>query len=127
MRRSVATVGRASPEQAWQRYAVVARWAEWAPPIRRVESSAPRLQPGLTGVVHGPVALRVSFEVDMVDETARAWSWRVSSGPLRMTLHHQVLGTDDGGSVATLTVQGPWPAALVYPELARVALTRLVS
>jgi hypothetical protein len=127
MRRSVATVGRVAPHEAWERYAVIARWPSWAPPILAVEASAEQLRAGVTGVVHGPAGLRVSFVVDRVDEAARAWSWRVRSGPLRMALWHEVLPTTDGGTVATLTVQGPWPAALVYPELARVALARLVS
>jgi hypothetical protein len=116
-----------SADEAWDRYAVVARWPSWAPPIRRVEASAPRLAPGLTGVVHGPLGLRVLFEVVAVDEVARTWSWRVRSGPLRLALEHAVLPRPGGGSATTLTVEGPAFAVLTYPELARVALSRLVS
>jgi len=123
----VATVGPLGADQAWERYAEVARWPTWAPSIQRVESSTARLEPGMTGVVHGPWGLRVAFVVDAVDERQRTWIWRVRSGPLRMTLEHGLLATADGGSVATLAVEGPAAAALVYPELARVALSRLVS
>jgi hypothetical protein len=127
MRRSVATVGPVAPDEAWLRYAEIGRWPSWAPPIRHVEASAEWLAPGVTGVVHGPAGLRVSFAVLSVDEAAGTWSWTVRSGPLRMTLEHGVLSAPGGGSVATLTVDAPAPAALVYPELARVALHRLVS
>ena len=123
----MATVGPADPDQAWLRYAEIGRWPSWAPPIRHVEASAERLAAGVTGVVHGPAGLRVSFVVLAVDEAARTWSWSVRSGPLRMDLEHGVLPAPSGGSVATLTVDGPIPAALVYPDLARVALHRLVS
>jgi hypothetical protein len=123
----VATVGPADPDVAWQRYAEIGRWPSWAPPIRRVEASAERLAPGVTGVVHGPAGLRAFFAVLSVDAPSRAWSWTVRSGPLRMALEHGVLSAPGGGCVATLTVDGPAPAALVYPELARVALHRLVS
>jgi hypothetical protein len=127
VRRTVAVAGDADADVAWERYVVVDRWPTWAPPIRHVEASAARLQPGLTGVVHGPVGIRVSFQVDQVDEPTRTWSWRVRSGPVRMSLRHAVLSRAEGGSVATLTVDGPPWAALVYPELARVALSRLVG
>ena len=123
----MATVGRVDPDQAWLRYAEIARWPSWAPPIRHVEASAERLAAAVTGVVHGPAGLRVSFVVLAVDEAARTWSWNVRSGPLQMALEHAVLPAPGGGSVATLTVDGPLPAALVYPDLARVALHRLVS
>jgi hypothetical protein len=123
----VAAVGPAAADEAWERYAVVERWPSWAPPIQRVEASASRLEPGMTGVVHGPLGLRVTFEVETVDEPERTWTWRVRSGPLRMRLEHAVLPTATGGSATTLTVEGPAAVALLYPEVARIALTRLVS
>jgi hypothetical protein len=126
MRRSVAVVGPVDVAEAWERYAVISRWPTWAPPILRVEASAPRLAAGVSGVVHGPLGLRVSFTVEAVDEQARSWSWAVRSGPVRMRLVHQVLATAEGGTAATLTVIGPAPLALLYPDLARVALARLV-
>lgn len=127
MRRTVAAAGPADPAQAWDRYAVIDRWPSWAPPIQRVEASAERLAPGVTGVVHGPLGVRVRFTVEQVDDLLRTWTWRVRSGPVRMTLRHEVLATADGGSATTLTVDGPAWVVLLYPEIARVALARLVS
>lgn len=127
MRRNVAVVGTVAAADAWERYAVVSRWPSWAPPISRVTASADRLQPGMTGVVIGPLGLRVEFVVDTVDESARRWTWRVRSGPLRLALEHEVLASPTGGCTATLTVDGPAVAVLLYPEVARVALRRLVS
>ncbi|WP_411286028.1 hypothetical protein [Lapillicoccus sp.] len=127
MRRSVAAVGRASVGQVWERYAVLADWSSWSPPIRRVEASGARLVAGLTGVVHGPPGVRIPFVVDAVDEVAHTWSWHVSVGVLRVDLEHEVLATSAGGSAATLVVDGPLPVALLYPEVARIALTRLVA
>lgn len=126
MRRSIAVTGPATPDQAWEGYAVLTRWSTWAPPIRHVEASADRIAAGVTGVVHGVGGLRVVFEIESVDEVARRWTWRVRVGPVRVRFDHAVLESPDGGSVATLTVDGPGPVVLVYPELARVALTRLV-
>ena len=127
VKRSVAAVGPLGADEAWERYAVVGRWPSWAPPIRRVEASASRLEPGMTGVVHGPLGVRVTFEVETVDEPARTWTWRVRSGPIRMRLEHAVLPTASGGSATTLTVEGPGAVVLLYPEVARIALHQLVS
>ncbi|HYP44798.1 MAG TPA: SRPBCC family protein [Propionibacteriaceae bacterium] len=125
MKRSVAVVGPASPEEAWERYAVITRWPEWAPPIRAVEATAPRLAVGVTGLVLGPGRMPIRFLVDRVDEDARSWTWRVRSGPFRMTLTHD-LATTQSGTAATLTVDAATPLALLYPQLAKVALRRLV-
>lgn len=126
MKRSIAVTGAARPDEAWERYAVIARWSTWAPPIRRVEATSDRIGAGVTGVVHGVGGLRVVFEIESVDERARCWTWDVRVGPVRVRFDHAVLPTPDGGSVATLTVEGPAVVVLVYPELARLALTRLV-
>lgn len=131
MRRSVAEVGSLDPDTAWERYAALAAWPSWAPPIMGTTATSPRLAAGVTGQVHGPLGVRIPFEVLAVDEAARSWSWRVTVGPVRpvtAVLHHAVLpGPDLHGSVATLIVDGPAPIALLYPDLARVALHRLVS
>ena len=127
MRRGVAAVGPATVEQTWERYAVLAEWSSWSPPIRRVEASGARLTAGLTGVVHGPPGVVIPFVVDAVDEVAHTWSWHVHVGPLRVDLEHEVLATSTGGSATTLVVDGPLPVALLYPEAARIALSRLVA
>lgn len=117
--------GNAPPDLAWERYAELARWAQWSPQIRSVTASGPRLVAGLTGTVHPLVGPGVRFTVDHVDEAARSWSWRVRLGPVRLELHHEVLAVT-GGSGTTLRVHGPTPAVLAYAPLARWALTRLV-
>ena len=85
------------------------------------------LAAGLTGVVHGPPGVVIPFVVDAVDEVAHTWSWHVHVGPLRVDLEHEVLATSTGGSATTLVVDGPLPVALLYPEVARIALSRLVA
>lgn len=127
MRRTVAAAGDVSPDVAWERYAVIARWPSWALPIRRVEASSSRLGPGVTGVVYGPAGVRITFVVEAVDEVRRTWSWRVRCGPVTMTLWHEILNTSAGGTAATVTVSGAAPVVLLYPEVARVALSRLVD
>ena len=127
MRRSSAAVGPLAVERAWERYAVVSRWTSWAPPIRDVEATSARLVAGMTGVVHGPPGVRLGFEVDSVDEEAHTWSWRVRYAGLEVFVEHEVIATGSGGTVATLVVDGPAVVALLYPEVARIALQRLVN
>lgn len=143
MKRTVTASGPASPAEAWDRYAVPARWHEWAPPIVQVDTTGTRIVPGLAGVVHGVGGIRVNFLVEAVDEEARTWRWRARLGPLEIVLDHGVTavtgthgshgthgthGTDGvGGSSTWLTVSGPPLAVLVYPEIARISLRQLVS
>ena len=131
VRRTVTVSGPASPAEAWDRYAVPARWHEWAPPITRVDTTSTRIVPGLAGVVHGVGGIRVNFLVQAVDEDSRTWRWRARLGPLEIVLDHGVTaftGSDGvGGSSTWLTVAGPSLAVLVYPEIARISLRQLVS
>ncbi|MFY0408161.1 SRPBCC family protein [Solicola sp. PLA-1-18] len=126
MRWTVAEAGPADPDDAWEKYADPDRWAEWSPQVRSVESSAPRLTAGMTGVVQGPPLVRVPFTVEAVDEAARTWAWRVKVGPFKVRLRHELLASAEG-TVATLTLDGPAPFVLPYAQLARVALVRLVA
>lgn len=115
--------------EVWERYADPHRWASWAPQIRRVETAAARIAPGVTGTVHGPLGLRIRFTVTDVDEAARTWAWEVSPVvpplPLRLRLHH---GVEDRrhGSATWLTVRGPAPVVAAYLPVARIALEFLV-
>lgn len=126
MKRTVTVSGPASPAEAWERYAVPARWHEWSPPIVRVDTTGTRIVPGLAGVVHGVGGIRVNFLVEAVDEDARTWRWRARLGPLELVLDHGVTA-EDVGSATWLTVAGPPLAALAYPEIARISLRQLVS
>ena len=120
--------GQVEPGEAWARYADTGRWAGWAPQIRRVEASAARIAPGVTGRVYGPVpGVFVDFVVDDVDETARRWTWTVRRGPLTLRLEHGVRARAAGGTTTSLRVDGPMPVVLGYAPIAHLALRRLVA
>jgi hypothetical protein len=124
---TVHATGAADPATAWERYAVPARWPDWAPQITGVELPGPRLVAGARGRVRGPLGVTLPFVVDTVDEAARRWSWTVSVGPLRLHLLHWVSGGPDGGTTTGLRISGPAPLVGVYAPLATLALRRLVS
>lgn len=126
MRRGLGASGPLEPAAVWERYAVPALWSTWSPQITRVDSTSARLTAGTTGVVHGPLGVRVPFEVLSVDETRRRWSWRVRAALVTLELVHEVLGRPDGGTDTTLSVTGPAPVVLAYAPLAQLALSRLV-
>jgi hypothetical protein len=114
------------PGEVWERYAVPARWPEWAPQITGVDLPVGWLAAGVRGRVHAPLGVALPFVVDSVDEAARRWSWTVAVGPVRLRLLHWVADGPDGGSTTGLRVRGPAPLVLGYAPLARWALGRLV-
>lgn len=109
----------------WEDYADPHRWASWAPQIRRVDTAAARIAPGVTGTVRAPLGVPVRFTVTDVDEAARTWAWDVRVGPVRMHLVHGV-EADGPGSATWLRVRGPAPVVAAYLPLARIALELLV-
>lgn len=115
--------GPAPAALVWERYADPRLWAGWAPQIRRVETAAARIAPGVTGTVHGWLGVRVAFVVTAVDEAARTWAWDVTFGPLRLHLRH---GVETDGAT-WLTVDGPALVLAAYLPVARIALQRLVT
>lgn len=123
--RRVEVVGRARPDVAWERYAVLAAWPRWAPPIVAVEADGPRLAQGRTGTVRSLGGLPVRFVVTAVDEAARTWSWIARLGPVVLTLHHD-LTPARGGTRAGLVLEGPALVVAAYAPLTRIALARLV-
>ncbi|MDQ2756307.1 MAG: SRPBCC family protein, partial [Actinomycetota bacterium] len=128
VRRTIEVSGPASVSEAWERYAVISAWHTWSPPIRSVEATAPRIAPGVTGIVRGVAGAFVTFRIESVDERAHTWAWTVGVGPLTARLEHGVrLAEGDFGSVTTLTVDAVAPIALGYPEVARLSLHRLVA
>ena len=118
--------GPEAPAEVWERYAVPARWPEWAPQITGVELPVARLAAGLRGRVRGPLGVTLPFVVETVDDTARRWSWTVSLGPVRLRLLHWVSEGPDGGSTTGLRVTGPAPLVVGYAPLAHLAIGRLV-
>ena len=120
--------GPAKPSVVWERYMDTALWSTWAPQIRAVESSTPRLEVGTHGTVFGPLAVRVSFEVLAVDEATRTWSWHawVGARSIGMHLDHGVVDSVRG-SETSLTVDALAPFVLGYAPVAKLALGRLVA
>lgn len=49
--RTVTGAGPAAPETVWERYARPAPWSRWAPHLRRGETEAGRIAPGVCGRV----------------------------------------------------------------------------
>lgn len=130
MERSVRATGPLPAAEAWERYAVPARWTGWAPQIRGVDCAAARIAPGVTGRVRGPLGVAVTFVVTAVDELRRTWSWTVTfgsgrCGPVRLHLRHGV-EPDPAGCATWLALRGPAPAVAAYLPVARLALGRLV-
>ncbi|MBK3388490.1 SRPBCC family protein [Streptomyces albidoflavus] len=125
--RTVSRAGPAAPETAWERYARPALWSQWAPHIRRVETDAGRIAPGVRGRVFSYAGVRVRFTVERVDEEQRRWTWRVGLGPLVLRLGHEVTAAPGGGSRTRLTVSGPQPVVVLYRPVAAWALKRLVA
>ena len=118
--------GPIGPDEVWERYAVPARWSQWAPQITGVEVPVSRLVAGVRGRVRAPLGVTLPFVVDTIDEAARRWSWTVSLGPVRLHLLHWVTEGPDGGSTTGLRVSGPAPLVVGYAPLAHLAIGRLV-
>jgi hypothetical protein len=117
--------GSAAPHEVWERYAQPQRWSSWSPQIRHVRTSADRIETGLTGRVIGPLRVAIDFTIDDVDEAERKWAWHVTTGPIRLDLHHSVAPHGDGTTTA-LRLNGPAPVILGYASVAQWALHRLV-
>lgn len=127
MRLHTSVTGPAGADVAWERYADPSQWATWAPQIRSVESSAARIEAGVTGTVHALFGVSVDFAITEVDEASRSWSWTVHPPGLTMHLEHTVEPCGETGSRAALVVDGPTPVVLVYAPIARLALHRLLA
>ena len=72
----VARIIEAPAADAWSLLVDTARWPEWGPSIREVESSSRRIGPHSRGRVRTAVGPWLPFEVDRFEE-GRAWSWRI--------------------------------------------------
>ncbi|CAO5237982.1 SRPBCC family protein [Frankia sp. AgKG'84/4] len=146
--------GPARVAESWERYAQPARWPDWAPQVHRVRIDAnadagidadadadadidggargeggadgERIHPGMTGEVRSFLPPAARFVITSVDELSHTWSWRVSIGPVRLTLDHGVEPCLDAGTTTWLRLRGPLPIVLAYAPLARLALRRLV-
>lgn len=117
--------GPRAAHEVWADYARPSRWSSWSPQVLAVDAPADALSPGLRGVVHGPLGVRVAFVVTAVDPASRTWRWVVTVAGVRVGMEHAVVSVP-GGSVTTLLIEGPAPVRIAYPLAARVALRRLV-
>ena len=127
MRASVTETGRASPAVVWSRYENLDLWATWSPQVQEVIAATRRLAPGLTGLVVGPLGVRLPFEVMQVDAEAMRWSWHVRYGLVHATLDHSLSPAPGGGCTTELVIDAPAYAVLAYRPIAALALRRLVD
>lgn len=118
--------GPAAPAEVWRRYTSPPAWPGWAPQIRYVDTPDDPISAGSRGVVHGPLLLRVPFEILDVDHATRRWSWRVGVGPVGLRMEH---GVDDAptGSRVWVRIHAPSLLVLPYVPVARLALRRAVA
>ena len=133
MQTSISATGACPADAAWERYADLDRWPDWAPQISGVAVTVPagdgpsrRIAPGMRGTVRAVGLLHVAFEVLEVDEVARTWSWRVRVGPVRLHLDHGVEATAAGGTRTWLRTTGPAAVVAPYTPVALIALHSLV-
>jgi hypothetical protein len=124
--------GAVDTDEVWERYTQPRWWPVWSPHLREVDYPDAVIRPGTTGRVTGVGGVVAVFRIEAVDHEARTWSWRVRSGPLRLSLDHGVdaagVGSDHpGGSTAWLVTHALWPVAAGYAPVAHLALGRLVS
>jgi len=117
--------GPRAAQEVWEDYVRPARWSSWAPQILGVDVPADVIAPGVRGVVHGPLGLRVRFVVTAVDPAVRRWRWVVSAVGLDVGMEHTVVPVP-GGCVTTLTIEAPAIVRVLYSPVARAALRRLV-
>ncbi|MGO4597450.1 SRPBCC family protein [Terrabacter sp. 2RAF25] len=127
MRTTVTETGTAAPAVAWSRYDNLDLWATWSPQVQEVIAATRRLAPGLTGLVVGPLGVRLPFEVLTVDADAMEWSWHVRFGLVHATLDHAVRPAPDGGCTSELVIDAPAYAVLAYRPVAALALRSLVK
>jgi hypothetical protein len=112
---------------AWSRYENLDLWPTWSPQVQEVIAAGRRLAPGLTGLVVGPLGVRLPFEVLTVDTAAMKWTWHVRFGLVHATLDHSVRAAPDGGCTTELVIDAPAYVVLAYRPVAAMALRRLVD
>lgn len=122
----LSATGALPPGHAWARYTEPRRWSTWSPHIREVDYPHEVIEPDTVGRVTGIGGIVAVFRIESVDHEARAWSWSVRSGPLRLAFEHGV-DDADGGSEAWVVIHALWPIILGYAPVARWSMGRLVT
>jgi hypothetical protein len=119
--------GPAALDLVWRRWTTPELWTQWAPQIRRVESSAPQLEVGVTGTVYGVVPnLGARWEVVEYCGEEFRWAWDAFAGPVRMHLEARSEARIGGGTSTTLVADGPAAAVITYAPVARIDLEGLL-
>ena len=122
----VSADGPADAAEVWRRYTSPAEWPGWAPQISAVDTADDPIRTGTSGVVLGPLLVRVPYRILEVDPVGQRWEWRVGVGPLGLRMEH---GVDElaTGSRAWVRIHAPTVLVLPYRPLARLALRRVVA
>ncbi len=115
---TVSVVIDAPAERVWTLLAEFARWPQWGPSIRAVETATERVAPGAVGRVKTAAGFWLPFEITAV-EPGRAWDWKVAKIP---ATGHAVIPLGPTRSRATFSA--PWLVA-PYMLVLRVGLGRV--
>lgn len=111
----------------WTRYVTPACWPTWSPQIRAVDYPYAELAAGTAGVVRGPCALAVPFEILTVDVERRRWTWRVHPPAVGGLIAVHGVEPAGSGTRTTFEVTGPAPVVTAYLPVAWLALRKLVE
>ena len=110
----------ASGERVWSLLSEFEHWPSWGISIRRVESQANRVAPGVAGRVQTVAGVWLPFTIGDVTE-GRFWTWNVAG--IGAT-GHWVTALADHRCRAEFTT--PWVAA-PYLAVLRISLRRVKS
>ena len=123
--------GPRSADSAWERYADLDRWTDWAPQIRGVDTDGRRrLEPGLRGRVRGPAGIGCPVRRRRRERGRADVGMDGAPRSGAVAVHHEIHPQgpgDESGSVTVLRLHGPLPVLVGYAPVARFALHRLVS
>jgi hypothetical protein len=88
VRRRIEVHGPRPAGEVWDCYVRPRHWPRWSPQIRSVDYPHAIIEPGTTGVVHGPLGLPVAFRIRTVDPTppVLTWSWSATVAGVPMLL-----------------------------------------
>lgn len=108
----------APPADVWKLVSGFEHWPKWGPTVRKVESEAAGVGPGVTGRVKTIAGPWLPFEItDVVP--GRSWHWKVSGIP---ATGHYLSELEDGKTLVEFTV--PFAVA-PYVLVLRMGLKRL--
>ncbi len=108
----------APAHEVWALLTEFEQWPKWGPTVRRVQSDARGVGPGVTGRVKAVAGPWLPFEITEL-EPLRLWRWKVAGVP---ATGHFLSELEDGKVLVEFTV----PAILApYGLILRAGLRRL--